>query len=226
VPPLAWILLVNRRSHRTLATAASHQFATLEPNRCREKLGDIKGKLPMVLVKLESRRSSPVPSLKIEASRPPSRATLRSPSPPENHPRWVPISHRTCRWRPHREGSLLPLGCLTGEGTKATSIWCIVPPPSPVGVIVSRMSLDQRPRLEAGYPFGLIKSEPQIKESMTRVESMDLWAGAVDSVHQTVDLFLQFFNRKINPKNLKNRRTHEILRKHHQTFLKLYFSPI
>jgi hypothetical protein len=46
---------------------------------------------------------------------------------------------------------------------------------------LSRPCLDQRPRLDHQYPFILIKSEPQIKESM--VESDPLCRGLMSGDH-------------------------------------------
>jgi hypothetical protein len=81
--------LENRRSHRTLAATARHQFTATHCNWSREEDKNIAAKLPDVILEPEDRRIDPPPSPVPEGATPPSWAATAT-SQAVCYPRWEP----------------------------------------------------------------------------------------------------------------------------------------
>jgi hypothetical protein len=89
-----------------------------------------------------------LPSTKIGASRPPSRALLRSLPSPKTPVGEFAVLRRPCRARPRRERlAIAPEPPHRSRGHGAATL-CVALPSSPAGAVVSHPRLDQRPRLD------------------------------------------------------------------------------
>jgi hypothetical protein len=102
------------------------------------------------------RWSSPSMSPKVGASRPVSRALLRSPPPFEDPLGEFPWMRHVHRVKPRRKW------CPVARATPGSG----EPPPWPH---LSHPCLDRRPKLDRRYPFVLIKSESFNQSSMAQV---------------------------------------------------------
>jgi hypothetical protein len=111
---------------------------------------------------------------------PPLHALLRSPSPPKSPLCEFIVSHSPRRAGPHQERLAVAPGPPRRSRGHGAATRCITPPPSPVGAVMSRPCLDQRPRLDCWYYFIIIKSEPFNQSLMAQVR---YWIDKISAVH-------------------------------------------
>jgi hypothetical protein len=112
------------------------------------------------------------PSLSLRKKDTPSVALLRSLPPPKTTLGEFAIPCHPHRAKPRQEWLVVAPGPPHRSRGHGIATRCIAPLPSPAEAVVCHPRLDQRPRLDRRNPFIFIKSEPQIKESMTESDTL------------------------------------------------------